>query len=115
MATNSWSSRILITQGSESGRRNILSNLIKQQDDDNYRIIDKFYLCVKDPYEAKYQYLKEKREKNGLENPRAFTEYPRKLNISTVFTYFYSKVSKDFRLNSTRFFIMNIPNKWDLQ
>ena len=75
MATNSWSYRILITQGSKSERRNILSNLIKQQDDDNYRIIDKFYLCVKDPYEAKYQYLIEKREKSGLENPRAFTEY----------------------------------------
>ena len=36
----------------------------------------------------------------------------RKLNISIVFiTQSYFKVPKDVRLNSTHFFIMNIPNK----
>ena len=40
----------------------------------------------------------------------------RKLNISIVFiTKFYFPVPKDVRLNCTRFFIMTIPNKQDLQ
>ena len=39
----------------------------------------------------------------------------RKLNISLVFiTQLYFKVPKDVRLNSTHFFIMNIPNKREL-
>ena len=36
---------------------NTLLNLIKQQNNDGYRIIDKIYLYVKDTYEVKYQYL----------------------------------------------------------
>ena len=40
----------------------------------------------------------------------------RKLNISLVFiTQSYFKVPKDVTLNSTRFFIMKIPNKRELQ
>ena len=40
----------------------------------------------------------------------------RKLNISIVsIMQSYSKVPKDVRLNSTHFFIMNIPNKRELQ
>ena len=40
----------------------------------------------------------------------------RKLNISIAFiTQSYFKVSKDVRLNSTHFFIMNIPSKRELQ
>ena len=31
--------------------------MIKQQDDGDYRIIDKIYLFIKDPNEAKHQYL----------------------------------------------------------
>ena len=31
--------------------------MIKQQDKDDYSIIDKIYLYVKDPHDAKYQYL----------------------------------------------------------
>ena len=39
----------------------------------------------------------------------------RKLNISIVFiTQSYFKVPKDFRLNSTHFFIMKITNKQEL-
>ena len=40
----------------------------------------------------------------------------RKLNISIVFiTQSYFKVPQDVRINSTRFFIMKIPNKRELQ
>ena len=40
--------------------------------------IDEIYLYVKDPYELKYQYLINKREKIGLDHfkdPKAFIEY----------------------------------------
>ena len=38
------------------------------------------------------------------------------MNISLVFiTQSYFKVPKDFRLNTTHFFIMKIPNKRELQ
>ena len=40
--------------------------------------IDKIYLYEKDPYETKYQYLINKREKvglNHLDDLKAFTEY----------------------------------------
>ena len=40
-----------------SGKTNALLNLIKQQDDDDYNIINKTYLYVVYPYQAKYQYL----------------------------------------------------------
>ena len=40
----------------------------------------------------------------------------RKLNISLVFiTQSYLTVPKKFRLNSTHYFIIKIPNKWELQ
>ena len=48
-------------------------NLINNQPD-----IDKIYLYAKDPYEAKYQYLINKREKVGLDyfnDSKAFMEY----------------------------------------
>ena len=49
--------RILMIGGSGSGKTNALLNLIENQPD-----IDKIYLYAKDPYEAKYQYLIDKRE-----------------------------------------------------
>ena len=49
--------RILIIGGSGSGKTNALLNLINNQPD-----IDKIYLYAKDPYEAKYQFLINKRE-----------------------------------------------------
>ena len=64
--------RILVG-GSGSGKTNALLNLINNQPD-----IDKIYLYAKDPYEAKYQYLVNKREKVGLDHlkdPKAFTKY----------------------------------------
>ena len=48
-------------------------NLLENQPD-----IDKIYLYVKDPYEAKYQYLVKIREKVGIDHqndPRAYIEY----------------------------------------
>ena len=62
--------RILIIGGSGSGKTNVLLNLIENQPD-----IDKIYLYAKDPYEAKYQYLINKREKVGIDHPRAYIEY----------------------------------------
>ena len=65
--------RILIVGGSGSGKTNALLNLTNNQPD-----IDKIFLYVKDPYEAKYRYLINKREKVGLDHfkdPKAFIEY----------------------------------------
>ena len=65
--------RILIVGGSGLGKTSPLLNLINNQPD-----IDKLYLYAKDPYEAKYQYLINKREKVGLEyfnHPKAFMDY----------------------------------------
>ena len=45
----------------------------------NQRDIDKIYLYAKDPYEAKYQFLINKRETIELKHfnkPKAFIEYP---------------------------------------
>ena len=65
--------RILIVGGSGSGKTNALLNLINNQPD-----IDNIYLYAKDPYQTKYQYLINKREKVGLDHfddPKAFMEY----------------------------------------
>ena len=65
--------RILIIGGSGTGKTNALLNLINNQQD-----IDKIYLHAKDPYEDKYQYFINKRErvgKNHLNDPKAFIEY----------------------------------------
>ena len=65
--------KILITGGSGSGKTNLLLNLIENQPD-----IDKIYLYAKGPYEAKYQYLINKREGAGIDqfnDPKAFAEY----------------------------------------
>ena len=65
--------KILIIGSSWSGKRNLLLNLIENKPD-----IDKIYLYAKDPYEAKYQYLINKREGVGINHfndPKAFIEY----------------------------------------
>ena len=65
--------RILIIGGSGSGKTNALLNLINNQPD-----INKIYVYAKDPYEAKCQYLINKREKvgvNQLNDTKAFMEY----------------------------------------
>ena len=66
--------RILVIGGSESGKTNVLLNLIKHQRPD----IDKIYLYLKDSFESKYQLLISGREKVGiqnLKNPKAFIDY----------------------------------------
>ena len=63
----------IIVCGSGSGKTNALLNLLNAQQD-----IDKIYLYAKDPYEPKYQYLINKREKVGLyhiKDLKAFVEY----------------------------------------
>ena len=65
--------RILIIGGSGYWKTNALLNLINNQSD-----IDKIYLYGKDPYEAKYQFLINKRESAGLKHfndPKAFIQY----------------------------------------
>ena len=65
--------RILIVGGSGSGKTNALLTLI-----DNQPNIHKIYLYAKDSYEAKYQYLINKREKvgqNHFDDPKAFIKY----------------------------------------
>ena len=66
--------RILIIGGSGPEKTtNVLLNLINNQSD-----IDKIYLYAKDPYDAKYQFLINKRESTGLNHfndPKAFIEY----------------------------------------
>ena len=65
--------RISIIGGSGSEKTNALLNLINNQPD-----IDGIYLYAKDPYEAKYQFLINKRESTGLKHfndPKAFIEY----------------------------------------
>ena len=59
--------------GSGSGKKNSLFNLISHQPD-----IDKIYLYVKDPYEAKYQLMINKTESAGfkhLNDSEAFIKY----------------------------------------
>ena len=76
---------MLILGGSGSTKTNALLNLIKQQDDDGYSVIDKIFLYVKDPNEAKYQYLIKKRENSGLENLNDYLIF----NIQIIFNISY--------------------------
>ena len=65
--------RILVIGGSGYGKTNVLLNLIE-----NKPYIDEIYLYAKDPYEAKYQYLINKREGVSIDHfnyPKAFIEY----------------------------------------
>ena len=106
--------RILIIGGSESGKISVLLNLIDNQPD-----IDKIYLYAKDPYEAKYQYLINIREKVGLKrfnDPKAFIEYSNDMSdvyknideynvdedrkILIVFDDMISDIIKNKKLNS---------------
>ena len=59
---------------------------MKQQHDDNQSVIDKIYLYVQDPHEAKYQYLVKKSQRSDLkrlEDPESFIEYSN--NIQDVY------------------------------
>ena len=65
--------RILIIEGSGSGKTNTLLNLINNQSD-----IDKIYMYTKDLYEPEYHFLINKRECTGLKHfndLKTFIEY----------------------------------------
>ena len=65
--------RKLLVGGSGSEKANALVNVINHEPD-----VDKIYLYAKDPYEAKYQLLINKRESTGLKylnNSKAFMVY----------------------------------------
>ena len=66
--------RILIIGGSGSAKNYLLLKLIKNQRPD----IDKIYWYVKNPFESKYQFLINGREKvaiKKLKNPKIFIDY----------------------------------------
>ena len=84
--------RILIIGGSGSGKTNALLNLINNQPD-----IDKIYLYAKGPYETKYQYLINKREKVGLDHfddPKAFVEYSNNMQDVYKNIEYYNPIKK---------------------
>ena len=81
--------RILIVGGSGSGKTNALLNLINHEPD-----IDKIYLYAKDPHEAKYQLLINKRKRLAdlkySNNSKSFIEYSNDMdNIDILYTYIY--------------------------
>ena len=120
--------RILIIGGSRSGKRNVLLNLINHQPD-----IDEIYLYAKDPSEAKYQFLTNKRKRTGLKHlndPKAFIEYSNDMHdvyknidecntdkerkILIVFDDIIADMINDKKLNSlvTELFIRG--RKWNI-
>ena len=70
-----WPFRMLIIGPSGSGKTNTLLHLI-----DKFHPIDKIYLYAKDTDEEKYQYLINKREQAGINDPHAFIEYSNDIN-----------------------------------
>ena len=71
--------RILIIDDSESGKTNVLLNLIKNQ----RPYTDNIYSNVKDLFESKYQLFVDRREKVGikkLKHSKAFIDYPEIIN-----------------------------------
>ena len=90
--------RILLVGGSGSEKTNALLNLMNNQPD-----IGKIYLYAKDLYEAKYQYLINKREKLGLDHlkdPKAFMEYSN--NMQDAYKNITIKYYKDYNPGKNR-------------
>ena len=86
--------RMLISGGSESGKTNALLNLINHEPD-----IDKIYLYAKDPFEAKYQLLINKRESTALKflnDLKAFIEYSNDMDdiYKNIEVYYPNKKQK---------------------
>ena len=96
-------------------KKNVLLNFIENQPD-----IDKIYLYAKDPYEANYQYLINKREGvciNHFNDPKAFIEHSndicdvyknideynidKECKILIVFDYMIADMINNKKLNST--------------
>ena len=84
---------MLIIGGSGSGKTNVLLSLIENQPD-----FDKIYLYAKDPYEAKYQGLINKRKFVGINHfndPKAFIEYSNDVRNVYKNTHCYSPDKKN--------------------
>ena len=93
--------RIQITRGPGSGKTNSLFDLIRQQPD-----INKVYLYAKDPYEAKCQFLINKRKSTGLKHfndSKIFIEYMNNMND----TY---KNIEEYNLNKKRKLLIVFDN-----
>ena len=85
----------LIIRRSGLGKTNAFLNLIHNQPD-----IDKIYLYAKDPYEAKYKFLINKRESAGLKHlndPKAFIEYSN--DIQDVY-----KNTEEYNLRNVKYY-----------
>ena len=87
--------RILISRGSRSGNTNALLNLINNQPD-----IDKIYLYAKDPFEAKYQYLINKRENTGLKH---FNDLKLLLSIQMISKMFTKIWNNTIRIMNVKY------------
>ena len=87
--------RILIIRGSGSGKTNLLLNLIENQPD-----IHKIYLYAKDPYEAKYQYLVNKRESVRINH---FTILKLLLSVQNICMMFTKILIIKILLNKIRY------------
>ena len=64
----------MIIDGSGSGKKIVLLNLVKPQQSD----MDKYFLYVKNPFQSKYQLLNNGREKVGikkLKHRKTFIDY----------------------------------------
>ena len=88
---------MLIIGGSGSGKTNSLFNLIIEE-----LHIDKIYLYAKDPYEAKYWFLIDKRESTGLKHfngSKSFIEY------SNDMEQFFKELFKEYSFNHTLLFL----------
>ena len=72
--------RILIIDGSGSGKTNTLLHLIREQND-----IDKIYLYAKDLSEPKYEYLIKKREYAGTKSGYNLNAFIQCSNTMDVF------------------------------
>ena len=85
--------RILIIEGFESGKTNLLFNLINHQS-----VIDKIYLHAEDPYKAKYQFL--------IKNVKMLEQsilmiQKLLLNIQTIWLIFLKNI-EDYNRNKKR-------------
>ena len=73
---------MLIIAGSGLEKTNLLLNLMRNQDCDNF--IDKIYLCAKVLNKTKYQFLIKRRENVGrkhLHDAKAFIEYSATIDV----------------------------------
>ena len=85
-----WS--VIENAGSGPGKANSIFNLISKLLD-----IEKIYLYAKDPYEAKYQFLKKKRESTGLKHlndSKAFIGYSNDMDGKNIEEFSLNKKCK---------------------